>query len=119
MDAARDHQRVGSTPIAPGVLVTIAKLTALGVPGVSRMAPVPGGVNQLFRRGAGEGVRIEVADDTVGVDLYLVVLHGINVREVSRRVRADVAGAIENMVGMPVQRVDIHVEDFDDVPAGD
>jgi uncharacterized alkaline shock family protein YloU len=117
MDAAWEGRPTGSTTIAPGVLVTIAKLTALGISGVSRMAPVAGGVNRLFRRGAGEGVRIEVSDDTVSVDLYLVLEQETNVREVSRKVQAEVAGAIENMVGMPVARVDVHIEDFDALPA--
>jgi uncharacterized alkaline shock family protein YloU len=40
-----------------------------------------------------------------------------NVRDVGRKVQAEVAGAIENMVGMPVARVDVHVEDFEDPPA--
>lgn len=119
MDAPREGPGTGATTIAPGVLVTISKLTALGVSGVSRMAPVAGGVNRLFRRGAGEGVRIEVADDTVSVDLYLVLEHGTNVRDVSRKAQAEVASAIENMVGMPVARVDIHIEDFDELPVGE
>jgi uncharacterized alkaline shock family protein YloU len=113
MDTAWEGRPTGATTIAPGVLVTIAKLSALGVSGVSRMAPVAGGVNRLFRR----GVRIEVADDTVSVDLYLVLEHGTNVRDVSRKVQAEVASAIENMVGMTVARVDVHIEDFDELPA--
>jgi len=36
------------------------------------------------------------------------------VRDVSRRVQAEVAGAIEQMVGMPVAAVDVHVEDFEE-----
>ena len=119
MDAAWEGRPTGTTTIAPGVLLTIAKLTALGISGVSRMAPVAGGVNRLFRRGAGEGVRIEVSDDTVSVDLYLVLGHGTNVRDISRKVQAEVASAIEHMVGMPVARVDVHIEDFDELPAGE
>ena len=119
MDAAWEARGAGSTTIAPGVLVTIAKLTALGTAGVARMAPVAGGVNQLFRRGAGEGVRIEVQEGTVSADLYLVLTHGTNVRDVSRKVQAEVAAAIENMVGMSVERVDVHIEDFDEPPAGE
>jgi uncharacterized alkaline shock family protein YloU len=44
----------GKTTVAPDVLVTIARLSALSIPGVSRMAPVAGGVNRLFRRGEGD-----------------------------------------------------------------
>jgi uncharacterized alkaline shock family protein YloU len=87
MDGAWEERPTGTTTIAPGVLVTIARLTALGVPGVTRMAPVAGGVNRLFRRGASEGVRIEVSENTVSVDLYLVLGPATNVRDVSRKVR--------------------------------
>ncbi len=119
MDAASEGRGSSTTTIAPGVLVTIAKLTALGISGVSRMAPVPGGVNRLFRRGAAEGVRIEVDEETVSVDLYLVLEHGTNVRDISRKAQAEVAAAIENMVGMQVSHVDVHIEDFDELPAGE
>lgn len=103
----------GTTTIAPGVLVTIARLTALAVPGVAGMAPVPGGVNRLFRRGAAEGVRIDVDGQEVTVDLYLVLQHDSQVREVSRKVQAEVVRAIEDMVGMQVRRIDVHIEDMD------
>lgn len=103
----------GTTTIAPGVLVTIARLTALSVPGVVSMASIPGGVNRLFRRGSGEGVRIEVDESAVAVDLYLILARDTNVREVSRKVQAEVARAIEDMVGMQVDRIDVHIEDID------
>jgi uncharacterized alkaline shock family protein YloU len=103
--------RRGKTTIAPDVLLTIARLSALGVPGVARTSQVPGGVNRLFRRGADDGVRIEVRDQAVAVDLYLVVEHERNVREVSRAAQAAVARAIQEMVGMDVLAVNIHIED--------
>jgi uncharacterized alkaline shock family protein YloU len=103
----------GTTSIAPGVLVTTARLTALAVEGVAAMAPVSGGVNRLFRRGRGEGVRIEVEDNAVSIDIFLVLARDTNVREVSRKVQAEVARAIEEMVGMQVQRIDVHIEDID------
>ena len=37
----------------------------------------------------------------------------INVREVSRKVQTEVVRAIEEMIGMDVIRVDIHIEDID------
>jgi uncharacterized alkaline shock family protein YloU len=103
----------GATMIAPKVLVTTARLTALGVPGVVAMAPIPGGVNRFFRRGDGEGVRIEVEGQDVSVDLHLIVAQGTNVRELGRKVQAEVARAIEELIGMSVQRIDIHIEDVD------
>jgi len=103
----------GKTTVSPDVLISIAKLSALGVPGVSRMAPISGGVNRLFRKGANEGVRIEVEEDTVFADIYLVLKEDVNIREVSRNVQHKVARAIQEMVGMDVGHVDIHIEDID------
>jgi uncharacterized alkaline shock family protein YloU len=113
MSRPPSSQPVGQTTIAPTVLLTVARLTALTVPGVARLAPVPGGVNRLFRRGTAEGIRLELADDSVSLALYLVLLPEVNVREVARRVQADVARAIEETVGKSVARVDVHVEDVD------
>jgi uncharacterized alkaline shock family protein YloU len=94
-------------------LISIARLSALGVPGVSRMAPISGGVNRLFRKGANEGVRIVVEDDTVFADMYLVLKQDVNIREVSRNVQQQVTRAMQEMVGMDVGHVDIHIEDID------
>jgi len=103
----------GKTTVSPDVLVSIARLSALGVTGVSRMAPITGGVNRLFRKGASEGVRIDIVDDTVFADLYLILNKDVNIREVSRNVQSQVARAIQEMVGMDVGQIDIHIEDID------
>jgi uncharacterized alkaline shock family protein YloU len=104
----------GKTTIAPEVLLTIARLTTLSVPGVSRMSEVSGGVNRLFKRGIGEGVRIEIkADDSVYADLYVILKNDVNIRDVSREIQHQVARAISEMVGMQVGRVNIHIEDID------
>ena len=104
--------RPGKTTIAPEVLLTIARLSALGQRGVARTSPVPGGVNRLLKRGLDDGVRIELKDQGVLVDLYLVIEHDHNVRDVSRTVQAAVARAIEEMVGMDVLAVNVHIEDI-------
>jgi uncharacterized alkaline shock family protein YloU len=103
----------GKTTVSPDVLISIARLSALGVPGVSRMAPISGGVNRLFRKGANEGVRIEVEEDVVYADIYLVLKQDVNIRDVSRTVQQQVTRAMQEMVGMDVGHVDIHIEDID------
>jgi uncharacterized alkaline shock family protein YloU len=103
----------GKTTVSPDVLIGIAKLSALSVPGVSQMAPVSGGVNRLFRKGANEGVRINIEDNTVFADIFLILKKEVNIREVSRNVQHQVARAIQEMVGMDVGQIDIHIEDID------
>jgi uncharacterized alkaline shock family protein YloU len=102
----------GKTTIAPDVLLTIARLSALSTPGVAGTSPVAGGVNRLLKRGIDDGVRVEVRDHAVSVDLYLLVQHDQNVREVSHAVQAAVNRALNEMVGMQVLAVNVHVEDI-------
>jgi uncharacterized alkaline shock family protein YloU len=109
----------GKTTIAAEVLLTIARLTTLNVPGVSRMCAVPGGVNRFFQRGVGEGVRIQIKEDNiVYADLYVILKNDVNIRDVSREIQQTVARSISDMVGMQVGRVNVHVEDID-YPAED
>ena len=108
-----DTNPLDRTTIAPDVLITIARLSALSVPGVSRMANVTGGVNRLFKRGIHDGVRIETEHNVVLANLYLVLKNDVNIREVSRNVQEHVSRALQEMVGMDVGAIEIHVEDID------
>jgi uncharacterized alkaline shock family protein YloU len=103
----------GKTTIAPDVLIAIARLTTLSVPGVSGLATIPGGVNRFFKGGSNEGVRIIVENNTVYADLYVIVCRNMNVREVSHSIQNHVARAISDMVGMEVGKVNVHIEDID------
>ncbi len=103
----------GKTTVAPEVLLTIARLTTLNVPGVSRMSTLPASVNRLFQRGAGEGVAIEIKEDVVTIDLHIILKQDVNIRDVSREVQYEVCRAISEMVGMQVGRINIHIEDID------
>jgi uncharacterized alkaline shock family protein YloU len=103
----------GKTTIAPDVLLTIARLTALSTPGVSRLAVIPGDVNRLFRKTLQDGVKIIVENNTVYADLYVILDSNVNIREVSRSIQLQVARAISEIVGMEVGRINVHVEDID------
>ena len=103
----------GKTTVAPDVLVTITRLSALSVPGVSRMANVTGCVNRLFKRCGHDGVRLEVKDNTLYANLYLILKSDVNIREVSRNVQHQVARALQEMVGMDIGEIEIHIEDID------
>jgi len=107
----------GKTTIAPEVLLTIAQLTTLNVNGVSRLSHVQIPVNQLLKRTQKrEGVLIEVVDDVVYADIYVVLKNDVNVRDVSHNIQHEVSRAISEMVGMSVGRVNIHIEDIDYPP---
>src|SRR4030067_411829 len=102
----------GKTTIAPEVLITIAQLTTLNIPGVSRMCVDPPGISRIFKRNFHEGVRIEVRGDTAFADIHVILSRDVNLREVSRNIQQQVSRAISEMVGMQVGGVNVHIEDI-------
>jgi uncharacterized alkaline shock family protein YloU len=106
------HRPPGRTTVSAGVLTAIARMAALGVPGVKGVGKAAAS-GALFRRREAEGVRMLIQDGLVTGDLYLVIKGGFNIREVGREVQSQVARAIQEMVGTPVARIDIHVENID------
>jgi len=114
-------KKMGTVRISPGVLATVARLTALSVDGVVRMAPEPrASVNRLLGgRGGGEGVRVEVSDESVAIDLYVTVEPSVNMLTLGRKIQSEVTRSIVDMVGMPVREVNVHIQDVaQDDPEG-
>lgn len=111
---AKETRPPGKTTMAPEVLLTIANLTALGVEGVRRMSSRLGVVNRLLRRGhQNNGVHVEITDNQVDANLYIVLDKEVNIREVSNTIQKEVGRAILEMVGMEIGQINIHIEDID------
>lgn len=111
-------KKLGTVRIAPGVLVTIVNSAALGVPGVLRMGDatrVDGntGLGRIFHRDETSGVKIEVRDEKVHADLYLIVSKDANMLEVGKQVQSDVSKAIRFMVGMPVEQINVYIQNVE------
>lgn len=98
---------VGRITVDTEVLETIARLTALAVPGVARLAPARMG---RFLKGK-DGVHVTLRDGKVLVDLYIVVEAGHNFLSLGRQVQAEVTRAIQEMVGLDVEAVNVYIED--------
>ena len=98
--------------IASNVLLTVIRLGAERVSGVVRMGSTPGGVNRWLRRTPAErGVQIVIEEQTVTIDVYIVVDAEAKLNTVSQNVQKQVARDIEENIGMHVGAVNIHIED--------
>lgn len=103
---------MGRIEVAPEVLATIAHFAVLRVDGVARMAPIPSQIASTFRRATRQnGIVLDVIDNRVRFDIYVIMEPKVNVLEASRQMQAAVTEAIDTLVGIPVDTVNIHVED--------
>ena len=107
------NNSLGKTTVAPEVLVKIATLTTLNITGVKRLASNPSSVDRFLSRNVDEGVRIVVENDTVDVDLFVVLDRDAIIRDVCRTIQKNVSRAVSEMVGMEIGHVNIHVEDIE------
>lgn len=105
------NQSSGRIEVAPEVLTTIARLTAIRVDGISRLVSAPAEVGHLFRRSTRqEGVVLRWSDDSLSFDIYVVMEPNV-AWSTSRNLQRAIIEAIDTMVGIPVTAVNVHVED--------
>lgn len=106
---------VGEVHIADEVVAIIAGLAATDVKGVASM----GGnitnelVSKLGMKNLSRGVKVTVLENVVTVDLTLNIEFGKNLVEISKKVQEKVKTSIENMTGLEVADVNIHIVSVD------
>ncbi|MCD6284460.1 MAG: Asp23/Gls24 family envelope stress response protein [Anaerolineae bacterium] len=98
----------GAVTVEPTVLETIARLTTLGVPGVADIAERD--VDRLLGV-SGKSVAIQVREGRVFVDLHIIAGPDQSLLQLGRKVQYEVTRAVQQMIGMPVDAVDVHIED--------
>lgn len=106
------REPIGRIEVAPEVLTTIARFATLSVEGVSGLGVTPGEKGHPFRRGGHEGVELEITgDNRLNFDVYVLMDPHVNIMETSRKLQSAVVEAMNKMIGLEVQSVNIHVED--------
>lgn len=106
-----DDQTIGKVQIADEVVAIIAGLAATEVEGVASMAGNITNelVGKLGMKNLSRGVKVDVLEDVVCVDLALNIEYGYNILETSKKVQERVKTAIENMTGLTVSDVNVRI----------
>jgi uncharacterized alkaline shock family protein YloU len=112
--AADGRQRLGTTRVANEVVARIAALSALGVSGVAGMYQAGGQqLDRILRRPvAHRGVRVEMLpDDSLRLDLYVVIAAGTDLPAMGAEVQNHVADAIDKMLGLRIAEINVFVSE--------
>jgi len=105
------EENSGLVMISPQVLTTIARQATLNVPGVVSMSPGISFNRLLGRAKGGEGVKVAVEEGTVSIDLFIIVEPQVNMLRLGQEIQREVTRAIQDLVGMPVREVNVHIQD--------
>ena len=106
-----EKDKIGEVQIADDVVAIIAGLAATEVDGVDSMA---GNITnelvaKLGMKNLSKGVKVELTEEHVSVDLSLNIKYGYSIPTVSEKVQEKVQNAIENMTGLSVLDVNIRI----------
>ena len=107
----REDDSMGSVKIADDVVAMIAALAATEVDGVSSMNGnlTHEIMNKIGYKNLTRGVKVEVFNKKVRVDLSIIIEYGYNIPGTSQKVQTKVQAAIESMTGLEVTDVNVRI----------
>ena len=92
------------------VVSIIAGVAASEVEGIASMVNVPNGSLLGKKRDVTRGVKVEIGTEEASVDLYVTVEYGKPIQKAAHDAQESVRKAIEEMTGLHVVKVDVHVQ---------
>jgi len=106
-----EKEKIGEVQIADEVVAIIAGLAATEIDGVGSMAGNITNelVGKLGMKNLSKGVKVDVTEEHVSVDLSLNIKYGYQIPDVSAKVQERVKTAIENMTGLTVLDVNVRI----------
>ncbi len=98
------ENKFGQVKISNDVVSTIANLAALEVEGVESNSTF---TDKILKN---NGVKIQIEDEEVNLDVVIMVTYGVSVHDVAYKVQENVKNTVETMTGLEVSQVNIHVQ---------
>ena len=103
---------LGNIHISEDVLAVIAAAAATEGEGVGSLSTnLSSDIAELLggKKNLSKGIRIAMEEDSVQVDVSLLIKYGYTIVDVAKEVQNAVFLAIENTSGLPVENVNVHV----------
>ncbi|GAF63808.1 hypothetical protein BTS2_0700 [Bacillus sp. TS-2] len=108
-----DEQKneLGKVEISPEVIEVIAGIAAAEVEGVATMRGnfASGVAEKLGRKNHGKGVRVQLNEDGIKVDVSVVITYGVSVPEVAKLIQSNIQQALQTMTAIELKEINVHV----------
>jgi uncharacterized alkaline shock family protein YloU len=102
---------LGSIMIQKDAIASIARQSTLQSYGVVGLAPrnIFESIQQLLKKDAKYGVKVDVEQNKLIIDLYIVVEYGTRIKSITNSIVNSVKYNVEKTVGLAVRRINVHV----------
>ncbi|MDD3612767.1 MAG: Asp23/Gls24 family envelope stress response protein [Eubacteriales bacterium] len=111
-DESTSMHDYGNITFADEVVAIIAGLAASEIEGVAAMSGGIAGdiVEKLGKKNLSKGVKVQIGEKEVAIDLYIIVEYGARIPEIAWNIQENTKKAVETMTGLNVVEVNIHVQ---------
>ena len=99
--------------ISSDVVAVIAGVAVSEVQGVAGMAGgFAGGISEVFsgKKNLAKGIKADIEDGKAKLDVNIIVEYGSRIPDVAFEIQNRVKKAVENMTGLNVEEVNVHVQ---------
>jgi len=103
----------GSITIDNEVIARIAGLAAMdcyGIKGMASKSVKDGFATLLKRENLTKGIRLDIGENSVSIDLHIIVQYGTNISAIADTLVTSVKYKVEECVGINVEDINIFVE---------
>ncbi|MCP3025727.1 MULTISPECIES: Asp23/Gls24 family envelope stress response protein [unclassified Halobacillus] len=102
---------LGNVEIAPEVIEVIAGIAVSEVAGVAAMRGnfATGVVERLGKKSHGKGVKVELDEEGILIDAYVVMDYGISIPETAQKIQDNTRQALKNMTALEIKEINVHV----------
>ncbi len=110
-EQVKEQVREDRIKISEEVIATIAGIAASENENVASMGGgfVDGIAGMLGRKTPGKGIKVEMKEDQVNIDLSVVMQYGCKIHEVAREMQNRVRETVEDMTGLKVLSINVSV----------
>lgn len=87
-----------------------AALECFGIVGMAALSKSDGIVKLLTRNSISKGIKVDITDGKISMDLHVIVAYGVAVSAVTENLVSNVKYTIESTTGFKVDKINIYVE---------
>ena len=113
IEKVEENNQENGIEISTDVIAVISGVAVSEVQGVAGMAGgFAGGISEVFsgKKNLAKGIKVEKTEDSAKIDVNIIVEYGSRIPDVAFEIQNRVKTAVENMTGLKVEEVNVHVQ---------